>query len=91
MSMDQHRIPFTGCVDWPRVMDIIARSVYDKWISMECSMRREPYETDADFLAHAFEAGSKLARMLDERRGASGNPTPIPDGSQSAQEKRRIP
>jgi sugar phosphate isomerase/epimerase len=67
-SGDQHRIPFTGTVDWPRVIDAVAVSPYDKWISMECGMVNEPYKDKSEFLARAYEAGTKLAGMLEEAR-----------------------
>lgn len=67
-SGDQHRIPFTGTVDWPRVIDAIAASPYDKWISMECGMVNESYEDKTEFLAAAREAGEKLADMLENVR-----------------------
>jgi sugar phosphate isomerase/epimerase len=68
-SGDQHRIPFTGTVDWPRVVEAIAASPYGKWISMECGMVNEPYEDKAEFLLRARKAGEKLTAMLEEARG----------------------
>ncbi len=67
-SYDQHRIPFTGTVDWPRVMELIARSPYDKPVSLECEMKFEPYETEEEFLAASFEAGARLTEMLEKLR-----------------------
>ena len=43
-SADQHRLLFTGTVAWERLARIIARSAYQKCVSMEVSMRSEPYE-----------------------------------------------
>jgi len=75
-SGDQHRIPLTGTVDWPRVIDAIAASPYDKWISMECAMVNEAYEDRAEFLAKAREAGETLTTMLeDARRKRDGKET----------------
>jgi sugar phosphate isomerase/epimerase len=70
-SSDQHRIPFTGSVDWPRVIDVVARSSYNKWISLECEMVNEPCNDEAEFLALVHAAGTKLTAMLEEARGRS--------------------
>ncbi|MFC1672192.1 sugar phosphate isomerase/epimerase family protein [Planctomycetota bacterium] len=67
-SGDQHRIPFTGTVEWQRVIDAIAGSTYDKWISLETGIRNEPYEDQAEFLAKAHEAGTRLSEMLEASR-----------------------
>ena len=61
---DQHKIPFTGTVDWPRLMRILAESAYDKWLSLEVSLRNTGIPDEARFLARSHEAGSKLAEML---------------------------
>lgn len=61
---DQHLPPFRGTVDWPRLMDILARSAYAKWISMEATMANIGADDETAFLAEAFEAGARLTEML---------------------------
>jgi len=66
---DQHRVPFTGVVDWDRLASIIAAGSYDKAVlTLECVMRNSPIEDEADFLAAAFAAGTRLAAMVDAGR-----------------------
>jgi sugar phosphate isomerase/epimerase len=61
---DQHNIPFTGTVDWPRLADLIARSAYRKPISMESNMHRSGIHDEREFLARAYTAGERLAGMV---------------------------
>jgi len=69
---DQHLVPFAGTVDWPRVMGLIARSSYGKWVNLECSLRHSPVTDPAAFLAGAFGAAVRLAEMLECERGGGG-------------------
>jgi sugar phosphate isomerase/epimerase len=64
-TSDQHRLPFTGTVDWGRLAGILARSSYQGPVSMEVSMRNEQLE-EGEFLEAAFEGGSRLAQMIDQ-------------------------
>jgi sugar phosphate isomerase/epimerase len=61
---DQHRLPFTGTVDWPRVARIIAGSGYRKCVSMESNVHRETTTEPRAFLAAAREAGARIAGMI---------------------------
>jgi sugar phosphate isomerase/epimerase len=61
---DQHRIPFTGTVPWPRVMAAIAASAYRKCVSMELSLKNETFASEAEYLLACRAAGEKLAGML---------------------------
>lgn len=63
-SADQHRLPFTGTVAWERLAGIIARSAYRKCMSLEVSMRNEPYQNEQAFLGVAFGAAKRLAQMV---------------------------
>jgi sugar phosphate isomerase/epimerase len=64
-SGDQHRLLFTGTVNWLRLAAIVARSGYKQCVSMELSMRNEPYDDDEDaFLRKGFETGEQLATMI---------------------------
>ncbi len=63
-SGDQHNIPFTGSVDWPRLARLLAASSYKKCVSMESNMHRSGISNERDFLAKAFAAGSRLTEMV---------------------------
>lgn len=58
---DQHRVPFTGTVDWATVAAILPSSAYAKCISLECTNKEGLPEEE--FLAKAFAAGSRLSEM----------------------------
>ena len=61
---DQHKIMFTGTVDWERLARIIANSAYTKCVSMEVSMRHMDIDDEDIFLARTFETGTKFAEMI---------------------------
>jgi len=61
-SADQHRLPFTGTVDWMRLTALIAASPYQKPLTLEVGMQAN--EEDAIFLKLAREAGERLAAMV---------------------------
>jgi len=63
-ATDQHRLPLTGTVDWTRLVTILGSSAYKKCISMESNMGHEDITDEAEFLAKAFAAGSRLTAML---------------------------
>jgi len=67
-SGDQHKLLFSGTVDWPRLAGIIARSSYAKWVSMETTMGNTSIADEAHFLARAFETGTVFGRMIAEER-----------------------
>lgn len=68
---DQHRLMFTGTVDWERLARIMAESAYTKCVSMELSMSRSGFEDEAAFLTKAFETGTKFAGMIAEHKSKS--------------------
>ena len=61
---DQHRLPFDGTADWPRIAAQLAASGYAGPVSLEVVNRG--YETTApeDFLRLAFERAQRIAAML---------------------------
>ena len=65
---DQHKLPFSGTVDWVRLARIIARSSYKKCISMESNMRGFGYKDESAFLVEAFETGNQFQAMVDAER-----------------------
>ena len=66
-SADQHNLPFwpSGTVDWDRLAKILATSAYTKWVSMESTMKRSGMTDEVAWLAQAFQAGTKLAAMIE--------------------------
>ncbi len=67
-TADQHNLPFTGTVDWPRLAGLLANSSYRKPISMESNMHRSGISDERVFLQKAFAAGTRLAGMVDVAR-----------------------
>jgi len=63
---DQHRLPFTGTVDWPRLCRIISESSYTGCVSMESNVHQEETKDPKEFLRRALAAGERLARMIAE-------------------------
>ena len=61
---DQHKLPFSGTVDWTRLTAIMRASSYKKCISMESSMKNEGIAGEEEYLAKAFATGSRLSTML---------------------------
>lgn len=69
-SGDQHRNLFTKGIDWGRLADYIAESVYDKPMSLEVVVSDED-TNDQSFLATAFETGNRFAKMVENSREGS--------------------
>lgn len=67
-TADEHRLPFSGTVDWDRLAKILASSAYTKCISMESTLAREEIACQEEFLARAFAAGSRLTEMVARAR-----------------------
>ena len=65
---DQHKLLFSGTVDWARLARIIAESSYTKCVSMEVTMYNSGIEDEKAFLEKAFEMGMIFSRMIDEHR-----------------------
>ena len=61
---DQHKLMFTGTVDWPRLAKLIARSSYRQCVSSESVMRNSGITVEEEFLAQAFAAGNRFATMI---------------------------
>ncbi|HDZ21455.1 MAG TPA: sugar phosphate isomerase/epimerase [Phycisphaerae bacterium] len=76
-SGDQHKVPFTGTVDWDRLVGILAESSYTKCVSMESSVG-DGFDDEIAFLQAAFDAGTRLAAMIDKRRGQTAQPASAP-------------
>jgi sugar phosphate isomerase/epimerase len=65
---DQHKLPFSGTIDWERLARILARSSYLGPISMEAVMRHAEIANEEAFLSAAYSAGMRLTKMLGDTR-----------------------
>ncbi len=64
-SGDQHKLPFDGTIDWPRLARILAESSYRKPVSMESNTRSYPEGVgEMAYLRKAFDAGTRLTEMI---------------------------
>ena len=65
-TSDQHKLMFTGTVDWPRLAKLIARSSYRQCVSSESNIRRHNtgLANEVNFLTQAFAAGNRFAAMI---------------------------
>ena len=63
---DEHKLLFSGTVDWNRLAGIIAASLYDKWVSMETSIRNTGIEDEQELLRRAFETGTRFTGMIEK-------------------------
>jgi sugar phosphate isomerase/epimerase len=61
---DQHQMPFTGTVDWPRLAGLIAASRYRKGVNCEAVIGKSGLEP-AQWLAQAYKACEEFQGMLD--------------------------
>lgn len=61
---DQHKIPFTGTIDWERLMRIIAVSPYEAGINLEVVIGESGFSDEAEFLKASLKAGQKLFDMV---------------------------
>ena len=62
-SGDQHRPPFMGTVDWPRLVSDIRRSAYRRPLRFELSMRAVAPTGPAAFIADAFARCRRVAAI----------------------------
>ncbi len=65
---DQHRLPFTGAVDWQLAAQLIAVAPYSKPMSYEVSMRNAGISDEPSFLQQAYSAGARFAEMVAQHR-----------------------
>lgn len=63
-TADQHRLPFSGTIDWPSLAAILHASSYKKCISLESTMGHEGLAGEDEFLAKAFGAGSRVSSLV---------------------------
>jgi sugar phosphate isomerase/epimerase len=67
-SDDQHKIPFTGSVDWERLAGILATSSYQQCLNLEVVIQETGISDEAEFLRQTHLAGEKLAEMVEKAK-----------------------
>lgn len=65
-SGDQHRVPFKGTVDWPRLAQIIAHSSYHGMVNLEVVTGYPDFANETAFLVAAYAAGIRFSEMVDQ-------------------------
>jgi sugar phosphate isomerase/epimerase len=65
---DQHKIPFTGSVNWPELARAIATSAYQACVNLEVGIHQTGYQDEMSFLLHSRQAGEQLAAMIESKR-----------------------
>ena len=71
---DQHKIPFTGTVDWDDFTDVIASSSYNGCVNLEVGIHETGYKDEAAFLKHTRLAGEKLTSMIKANKVIQSQP-----------------
>ena len=66
-TADQHRNMFVNDLNWDRMAQLIAKSVYNKPISLEV-YRGELEPDETTFLQIAFETGNQFSQMVEDYR-----------------------
>ncbi len=61
---DQHKIPFSGTLNWQKLMSIISESSYKKCVSLEVSIRNSEIEDEFEFLLSVYKSALDLTKML---------------------------
>jgi len=65
---DQHKIPFTGTVDWERLARLIAASPYSSCLNLEVVIQNSGFKDEAEFLRQSREAGNELSERVEKYR-----------------------
>ncbi len=65
---DQHKIPFSGTLDWERLARIIATSPYEQCLNLEVVIQNTGIRNEAEFLCQAHSAGQRLAGLVAKYR-----------------------
>lgn len=67
-NSDEHKLPFSGTLNWEWLARIIANSPYEKPMTLETHPQYSGIEDEKTFLAKAFEVGTRFSRMVDDSR-----------------------
>lgn len=65
---DQHKLLFSGNVNWERLAQLLAKSSYDGPVSMEVIMKNHSeIESEGDFLSQAHRTGKQFTEMIQNQ------------------------
>jgi sugar phosphate isomerase/epimerase len=67
-SGDQHKPLFSGTVDWEGLAAVLARSAYDRCVSMELMTANVEFDSEEDFLRNAYRDGVRFSKMIAAER-----------------------
>ena len=74
---DQHKPLFSGTVDWKGLAAVMARSAYDRCVSMELMTANAEFDSEEAFLGYAYQDGLRFTEMLaSERKKISRDASP---------------
>ena len=62
---DQHKLLFSGTIDWNKLAKILAKSSYKKCISMEIRTINSNISNEAIFLSKAYATGLKFSKLIE--------------------------
>ena len=65
---DQHKLPFTGTVDWHALTSLLAASAYQECVNLEVHINESGIADERQFLREAYLAGEKLTHMIAKNR-----------------------
>ena len=61
---DQHKLLFSGTVDWNELAKILVESSYKKCLNLETSMRHYKLSDETEFLSKAYETGIEFSKLV---------------------------
>ena len=67
---DQHKIPFSGTVDWEVLASLITLSAYEGCVNLEVAIQETGYTDEDAFLRQAYLAGKRLTALIQAKRNA---------------------
>lgn len=62
---DQHKLLFSGTIDWDELAKILIISSYKKMVSMEVNMKNSNISDEIIFLSKAYETGLKFSKLIE--------------------------
>lgn len=66
---DQHKLPYTGSIEWSNVIRAIASSSYQQCVNLEVHISESGILDESEFLRQAYLAGEKLSKMIAMESG----------------------
>ena len=63
---DQHKLIFSGTIDWNKLAKILVKSSYKKCINLEVRMRIKNIQKESVFLARAYATGLEFSKLIKD-------------------------